>query len=196
MAMSTGSFMERQLGRNKIHPKKFAMWVALASIFMMFTALSSAYLVRQASGNWLEFPLPNIFFLNTGVIVLSSVTLHASYWAFKSEKPTLYRGLLVATLLLGVAFCFLQYEGWQALKEMGVPLKLNPSGDFVYAVSGIHLAHVLGGITALIIATIIAFARKYKNTPARRLRFELTLTYWHFVDALWIYLILFWTLQR
>lgn len=193
----TDTMTIEQTGKsNKIHPKKFALWVACASMSMVFAALTSAYMVRQAAGNWLEFPLPDIFFVSTLVILISSVTLHGSYMAFKREREGLYKGLLVLSLMLGIAFIFLQYQGWEALASMGIPLKLNPSGDFVYALSWIHLAHVLGGIAALIIATIIAFSRAFKKTPARQLRMELTLTYWHFVDGLWLYLIVFMTLQR
>lgn len=186
---------EQQLGRNKIHPKKFALWAACASMAMLFTALTSAYMVRQSSGNWLEFPLPNIFFVNTLIILLSSVALHVSYLSFKKGKESLYKGLLLVSLILGFAFVYMQFQGWEALKDMGVPLKLNPSGDFIYAISGIHLAHILGGLTALMIACIVAFTRVFKVTPARQLRFELTLTYWHFVDGLWLYLMFFWSIQ-
>jgi cytochrome c oxidase subunit III len=192
----TESIMEQELGRNKIHPKKFALLIACASMSMVFAAQTSAYMVRQAAGNWLEFPLPNIFFLNTLVIVLSSVTLHGSYLAFKRAKENLFKGLLLLSLFLGIAFVALQLQGWEDLKNMGVPLKLNPSGDFVYAISGIHLAHVLGGITALVVTTIVAFTQPFKLTPARKLRFEMSMLYWHFVDGLWVYLIVFWTLQR
>ncbi|MEZ4987918.1 MAG: cytochrome c oxidase subunit 3 [Saprospiraceae bacterium] len=185
-----------ETGRNKIHPRKFALWVGCASIVMLFAALTSAYMVRQASGNWLEFPLPDIFFVNTGIIVLSSVALQGAYFSFKREREALYRWLLVVGLMLGLAFVVFQYQGWQQLNEMGVPLKLNPSGDFIYAISGLHLAHVLGGIAAIIIAVIIAFSRPLKVTQARKLRFEMTLTYWHFVGGLWIYLMVFWTLSR
>ncbi len=193
----TDSIMADQLGRrNKIHPKKFALWVACASMSMLFAALTSAYMVRQAAGNWLEFPLPNIFFVNTAVIILSSVTLHASYIAFKSEREKAYKGLLIVSLLLGITFVVLQFEGWEVLAANGIPLKLNPSGDFVYALSWIHLAHLLGGIAAILIAVIVALSRPFKKTPARQLRFEMTLTYWHFVDGLWLYLMVFWILQR
>jgi len=193
----TDSIMADQIGRrNKIHPKKFALWVACASMSMLFAALTSAYMVRQASGNWLEFPLPNIFFVNTAVILLSSLTLHAAYIAFKRERELAYKGLLVSSLILGIAFVVLQFQGWEALAAMGVPLKLNPSGDFVYALSWIHLAHLFGGIAAILIAAIVAFSRPFKVSPARKLRFELTLTYWHFVDGIWLYLMIFWILQR
>ena len=156
----TDSIMADQIGRrNKIHPKKFALWVACASMSMLFAALTSAYMVRQASGNWLEFPLPNIFFVNTAVILLSSLTLHAAYIAFKRERELAYKGLLVSSLILGIAFVVLQFQGWEALAAMGVPLKLNPSGDFVYALSWIHLAHLFGGIAAILIASKSFFVK-------------------------------------
>lgn len=187
--------VSNQYRRNKIHPKKFALWVACASILMLFAAWTSAYIVRRASGNWLEFRLPDIFLVNTVVILLSSVTLHASYTAFKRGKEKMYRILLLVTTLLGLAFLVLQYQGWQSLAAIGVELTTNPSGSFVYVISGAHAAHILGGIAALIVAMIHAFALPYKVTPARKLRFELTLTYWHFVDFLWVYLLIFFLFQ-
>lgn len=181
--------------RNRIHPKKFALFAACASIIMMFGAFTSAYIVRQAAGNWLEFKLPDIFFFNTAVILLSSVTLHGSYLAFKRGKEQAYRWLLVTTFVLGVAFLILQYQGWLALQLIGVGLTTNPSGSFVYVISGVHAAHILGGIGALVIALLHAFLLPYRVTAGRKLRFELTLTYWHFVDLLWVYLLLFFILQ-
>lgn len=188
--------MEAATRRNKIHPKKLALWVAIVSLLMMFTALTSAYIVRRSAGNWLEFSIPSIFYINTLVIVVSSLTLHAAYGAFKREAEGAYKSLLSVTFLLGIAFVVLQYLGWEQLAAAGVPLKINPSGDFVYAISGLHAVHVIGGIAALAVALVIAFIRKLRVTPARKLRLELTMTYWHFVDILWIYLIVFLSLQR
>ena len=181
---------------NKIHPKKLALWVGLVSLIMMFTALTSAFIVRRAAGNWLEFSIPSIFYVNTLVIVASSLTLHAAYTAFKREAALAYKALLGVTFLLGIAFVVLQYVGWQDLAASGVPLKINPSGDFVYAISGLHAVHVLGGIAILVVALVMAFVLPMRATPARQLRLELTMTYWHFVDLLWIYLIVFLSLQR
>ena len=179
--------------RSKIHPKKFALLTACASMMMMFAAFTSAYIVRQAAGNWLEFRLPDLFYLNTGVILLSSLSLQSSYAAFKRGNTRIYRLLLVASLILGLAFVALQYQGWQAMAAIGVELTTNPSGSFVYAISGVHAAHVLGGIAALILAILHAFILRHRVTPVRKLRFELTLIYWHFVDFLWVYLLLFFT---
>ncbi len=181
--------------RNKIHPKKFALLVACASIMMMFAALTSAYMVRKAGGNWLEFPMPSIFLVSTVVIVLSSITLHIAYISFKRGNEALYKGFLLGTFGLGIAFLILQYQGWLALSGIGIELTTNPSGSFIYALSGIHAAHILGGITALIIALLHAFSLKYQATPTRILRLEMTMTYWHFVDILWVYLFIFFLIQ-
>ncbi|MEM6770052.1 MAG: heme-copper oxidase subunit III [Bacteroidota bacterium] len=188
--------MEVATRRNKIHPKKLALWVALVSLVMMFTALTSAYVVRRAAGNWLEFSIPTLFYINTLVILVSSITLHAAYIAFKREALLAYKTLLSVTFLLGIAFVVLQYFGWLQLTAEGVPIKTNPSGDFIYAISGLHALHVIGGIAVLAVALILAFLQGVQQSAARKLRIELTLTYWHFVDVLWIYLIVFLSLQR
>ena len=181
--------------RNKIHPWKFALWAACASILMMFASLTSAYVVRHAAGNWLEFQLPNIFLVSAGVMILSSILLHFSYAYFKKGNERMYKLLLVAGSILGVVFLVTQYTGWLELTAMGVFLDGNPSGSFVYAISGLHAAHVLGGIAALTMALVHAFGLKFKVTEKRKIRFELTLTYWHFVDILWLYLLFFFMFQ-
>ena len=182
--------------RSKIHPLKMVMYIGCGSLVMMFVALTSAYIVRRASGNWLEFSIPTIFYVNTLVILVSSLTLHAAYQAFKREAATAYKALISVTFLLGIAFLVLQYVGWQDLAAAGIPLKINPSGDFVYAISWLHAAHVVGGLAALLVTLVLAFALRLRRTPARQLRLELMMIYWHFVDVLWIYLIVFLSLQR
>ena len=184
-----------EFSRNKIHSNKFALWVGIGSIIMMFASLTSAYVIRRAAGNWLEFKLPDIFFVSTLVIIASSVTLHLSYLAFKKRQEAKYKTLLLVTFGLGMAFVVLQYQGWQAMDAIGATFTANPSSSFIYLISGLHAAHVLGGIGVLLTALTHAYYLPFKPTPRRQLRFELTLNYWHFVDALWVYLIIFFVLQ-
>jgi cytochrome c oxidase subunit 3 len=181
--------------RRGIYAPLFALWVGMGGIVMMFGSLTSAYIVRHAAGNWLEFKVPDIFFFSTAVMLISSITLHISYWAFRNGKGNLYRIGLPVTLLLGVFFIVLQYQGWIALYNIGVPLDGNPGGSFFYVISGIHAAHVLGGIFAICVATLNAFSLSYRPTERRRRRFQLVLHYWHFVDFLWLYLFLFLLIQ-
>lgn len=188
--------MEAATRRSRIHPHKMVLYVGIASLTMLFVALTSAYIVRRAGGNWLEFSIPSIFYVNTLVIVISSLTLHLAKRAFLREVERSYRTWLTITLVLGIVFLVLQFAGWDALAAQGVPLKINPSGDFVYAFGWLHAAHLIGGIAALGVSTALAYYLPLRVTPARKLRLELTVIFWHFLDVLWIYLIIFLSLQR
>ena len=186
----------KQVNRFGIHPQKFALWIALGSIAMMFASLTSAYVVRRGAGNWLEYQIPNLFFASTIVLLISSLTLNRSFTQYKKGNEREYKLYLVFTLILGLLFVVLQYKGWLALTSYGIEVKGNPSGSFFYVLSGLHVAHVLGGIAALITAIIHAFGLPYKVTEKRRHRFELVCQYWHFVDILWIYLLSFMIIQQ
>jgi cytochrome c oxidase subunit 3 len=190
------SLEQTVFNRSKIHPQKFALLVSCASVVMLFAALTSAYVVRQAAGNWLEFPMPSYFLYSTLVLILSSFSLHFSYKGFVAGKELQYKLLLPFTFFLGILFIYLQYQGWTALVDLGVELGTNPSGSFLYVLSGLHAAHILGGLAALLVALLHAFILPYEVTEKRKLRFELTQIYWHFVDILWIYLIVFLWLQQ
>lgn len=176
---------------NRLNPQLFGLWLAMGSITMMFAALTSAYIVRQAAGNWLEFRLPDLFIVSTVVILLSSFTLHSSYNAYKNQKETLYKLGLLISFILGIGFLVLQYNAWTALFNMGVDMKINPSGSFLYVITGVHAAHIIGGIAGLLVALLHAFTLPFFYSEQRRSRFQLVLHYWHFVDLLWVYLFLF-----
>lgn len=186
--------MEKALIRstqNRIHPHKFALWLVFAAVIMMFTGFTSAYVVRQAQGNFLEFKIPNLFFYNTATLILSSILLHGSYEAFKRGFELRYKWLMVGAFVTGIVFIILQYLGWVELSKGGVTITGNPAGSFFYLIPFVHLLHVLGGLVVLVIALVHAFYLKYKVTERRKIRFQLTLQYWHFVDILWIYLMVF-----
>ncbi len=182
--------------RNRINPHKFALWAGMASILMMFMGWTSAYIIKQAGGNWIDYRIPDIFFLSTGIIILSSITLHTSYRSFLNGKEGLYKSLLVFTGILGVVFVFTQYFGWSHMFNIGIDLKANPSGSFFYLITAAHALHVLAGVAAIVVACFHAFALKYKVTEKRKNRFELVLHYWHFVDILWVYLLAFLILSK
>lgn len=188
--------VQHQRGIRRIPPMKFALWVALASISMLFAGFISAYIVRMSAGNWLEFELPSIFLASTMIIVVSSVTLQIAFMSFKQKREWRYKGFLLVSLFLGLAFVALQYQGWMDMLAMGIDLKGNPSGAFVYMISGVHLAHILGGIAVLIVACLHAFGLPFVITEKRVERLDLTCQYWHYVDLLWIVLFLFLTFYR
>jgi cytochrome c oxidase subunit 3 len=196
MASAKSMALKTKEKRSRIHPQKFALWVACASMIMFFAAFTSGYIVRRSAGNWLEFVMPNLFFYNTIVILLSSITLHSAYVAFKKMNTKLFKILLGVSLVLGIAFLVLQYQAWIALTENGIELTTNPSSSFLFVISGFHAAHVLGGVVAIMIAFVKAMTQKHEVTPIRKLRLELTTQYWHFVDILWLYLLIFLIVQQ
>ena len=108
--------------RNRIHPWMFALWISFASIIMMFGALTSAYIVKSAAGSWLEFGMPTQFFISTGLILLSSVSLHLAYKSFSGGNKTSYRALLLAACLLGLGFVTFQYLGIKSCLQVVLTL--------------------------------------------------------------------------
>ena len=178
--------MEQQ---KKIHPHKFALWVGIGSILMMFAGLTSAYIVKRNQANWATFNLPIAFWYSTAVIITSSATLYMATKAFKERAMSRYRIMTTATLLLGVLFIFLQVVGFNQLWKNGITFTGNVSFSFLYTIVGIHAAHVIGGIIALIIMSVKAFSSKVRNYSV--VPVELVSIYWHFVDILWIYLLIF-----
>ena len=180
--------------RKKIHPHKFTLWVGIGSLVMMFAGLTSAYIVKRNQANWQTFDLPVLFWYSTAVIVVSSVTIYLATKAFKDREMQKYRRLLMATLLLGVLFIVLQALGFQQLWTKGITLQANVSYSFLYVIVGLHAAHVIGGVIALLVLFAKAFSSKkriYNSIPV-----ELAGTYWHFVDVLWIYLLIFLVMIR
>ena len=183
--------------RNRIHPHKFTLWVAMGSIVMMFAGLTSAYIVRSNQANWLEISLPVIFWYSTAVIVLSSITMHLSVKAFKAREMQRYRRLITITAILGVTFGLLQFFGFQYLGNHGVRLigqGSNPAASFLAVITGLHVLHVLGGVIAILVIFFRAFSARFKSYNT--VPVEVVSTYWHFVDILWIYLFVFFSLTH
>ncbi len=175
--------------KQKLHPHKFTLWVAIGSILMMFAGLTSAYIVKRNQANWQTFNLPIAFWYSTVVILLSSFTIMMALRSFKERAMSKYRMLMVATMVLGAMFIVLQFVGFQQLWAKGITLQGNVSYSFLYVIVGLHGLHVVGGVIALIVMSLMAFSRKTRNYST--VPVELMSTYWHFVDILWLYLLVF-----
>lgn len=180
--------------KKRLHPLKFVMWGACASIVMMFTGLSSAYIVKRSQGNWLSFDIPVIFYYSTAVIILSSLTIILTRKAFANRQMKQYKRWLATTTILGIIFVFFQYTGFRQLWDNGFTLTRNVSFSFLYIIVGLHALHVLGGVIALVIMYLKSFSRSRKNYNP--VYIDLMNIYWHFVDGLWIYLLFFLLLIR
>lgn len=174
----------------RLHPHKFAMWVAMASIIMMFAGLTSAFIVKSNLTGWRTIVMPKIFWVSTGVILLSSLTLHLALRGFKNREMQQYRRLMALTLLLGIGFVILQIIGFSELWAQNIRFKgSSGAGQFFYAITGLHALHVIGGVAALVVMLIRSLSGKTKLYSA--VPVEVMSLYWHFVDLLWIYLLIF-----
>ncbi len=177
-----------------MNPLKFAMWLFIVSIIMIFASLTSAYLVRRAEGNWLDFQMPNIFWVSTVVIILSSVTMQWAYISAKKDNLSQISIAMVFTSLLGLTFLVLQWYGWKALKLENVFLAGNPSGSFLYMLTGAHGVHIMAGVLFLFI--ILAKSLNHTIHSKNTLWIEMCTTFWHFLGLLWIYLFVFLLLNQ
>jgi cytochrome c oxidase subunit III len=176
--------------RKKIHPHKFTLWVAIASIIMMFAGLTSAYIVKGSLPGWSTIEIPKLFYFSTAVMLLSSVTIQISLKAFKERNMPQYRRLITVTAILGIVFIVMQVAAFMQLWNRGLTLEGSAgAGQFLYIIFGLHALHVLGGVIALLVMFIKAFSSRFRNYDP--VSIELASTYWHFVDILWLYLFIF-----
>ena len=177
-----------------MHPKKFAMWLFLGSVLMLFAAFTSAYIVRQAEGNWLYFELPQLFYSTTVIILLSSVSMQWAYFAAKKDNLEIAKVMIAITAVLGVAFLIGQLLGWNDLVQNSIHFVGNPSGSFLYVLTGLHGLHVISAIVYLFIVLVSVFRLKIHSRNLAPL--EMCATYWHFLGGLWLYLFVFLILNR
>lgn len=174
------------------------VWVGMAAITMTFVALTSAMIVRQGSSlDWQHFTLPSVLYLDTAILLASSATLEfarkrvAAFVHGAARQRGAASLWLWLTLGLGLLFVGGQYMAWLQLRAEGLYLASNPSSSFFYLFTAAHALHVLGGLAGL----ILVIARFHQRVPTLRLSTLSTVSYyWHFMDVLWIYLLLLlWT---
>jgi cytochrome c oxidase subunit 3 len=177
---------------------RIGMWVMLASIAMLFTALSSAYIVRAgASNDWVSIAMPRVLLLSTALILISSVTLELSKRNLKAASFSSYARWLLITMILGLSFLGSQLLAWKQLARQGVYLASNPHSSFFYLLTAVHAVHLVGGLLALIFLWLRSLIKKEVKLTARGVAVaDAVSIYWHFMDALWIYLFLLLFLWR
>jgi cytochrome c oxidase subunit 3 len=178
----------------EINPTKFVLWLIIVASVMLFAAFTSAYIVRRGEGNWLIFDLPELFTYNTFIIALSSVSMQWAYISAKKDNLNMLKIALLITLGLGIAFGIGQWYAWVDLVANGIHFVGNPSESFIYVISGIHLAHMIGGLVFLLI--IIGKTFQFKVHKKNLLSINLCTTYWHFLGLVWVYLYFFFSLNR
>jgi len=170
---------------------RIGMWVAMAAILMMFTALTSAYIVRSASANdWQPLKMPRILLLSTLLILVSSGTLETARRKLKDAAANAHRRWLLLTVALGLGFLVSQLLAWRQLVRQGVYVSSNPHSSFFYLLTATHGVHLLGGLVALAYLSLRTRARQENELAVVRRQgaADAVTLYWHFMDVLWLYL--------
>ncbi|MDN3723382.1 cytochrome c oxidase subunit 3 [Aequorivita sp. SDUM287046] len=177
----------------KNRAKKNILWFGIISLTMSFAGLTSAYVVSKERPDWIaNFEIPQAFFISLGLILTSSITFHFAHNAIKKQQNRMGMLLLLSTLILGILFVIFQFVGFSEIVESGYYFTGPASSittSFIYLVVLLHVAHVFGGLIALLTVIYNHYKLKYEN--GKTLGVELAATFWHFVDVVWIYLFLF-----
>jgi cytochrome c oxidase subunit 3 len=177
------------------------IWVGIFAITMSFAAFTSALFVRQGSGDWIHVVLPRLIYANTGVLLLSSISLEMARRAFAGARERMQDGArelsrsalsssllwLGITVILGFAFVLGQYLVWKEMAAQGLYLATTSNSSFLYVLTVTHALHVLGGITGLL-RLAVRMTRKHVTLRSRSV--TNTAIYWHFMGVLWLYLLL------
>ena len=173
--------------------KKMMLWFGIVSLLMAFAGWTSAYIVSSKRVDWLSnIELPLSFYISTAIIILSSFTYIMAKKAIQKDAKKAATNWLLITLGLGVAFIGLQFNGFSQLVAQGYYFTGPTSSikmSYIFLIAAVHIAHVIAGIISLLVVLYNQFKGKYSATEY--LGLSLGATFWHFLDLLWVYLILF-----
>ena len=178
---------------------RIGMLVSLASIAMLFTSLSSAYIVRSGvTYDWYPIAVPRVMFGSTALLILSSISIEIARRKLKASLNSTYSKYLLLTLLLGLGFLASQLFAWRQLAAQGLYISTHPHSSFFYVLTGTHGVHIACGLLALV------FLWRRSQRPLddavliakRQAAADAVAIYWHFMGALWIYLFLLLFLWR
>lgn len=170
------------------------LYAFLISVTMFFAAFSSALVVRRAGAkDWKPVPLPDLIWVNTAVLAVSSVVAEKARRELREGNRGRFNAAWTLATLLGCAFLFLQVKLWYQLRDAGVYMNANVSGAFFYIGTIAHALHLFGGVAAMVYLSYRAM--RWQLGPGRRTGVDVATVYWHFLGVLWLYLVaLFWFL--
>ncbi|WP_421805453.1 cytochrome c oxidase subunit 3 [Flagellimonas sp.] len=173
--------------------KKMMLWFGIVSLIMGFAGWTSAYIVSSKREDWVsDLDLPSAFYISTAIIVLSSITYLLAKKAVAKDNQKMGTLFLVVTFVLGIAFISFQFVGFSQMLENGYYFTgptSNIKMSYVFLLAAVHIAHVVAGLISLSVVLVQQLRNKY--TPENMLGLELGATFWHFLDFIWVYLILF-----
>lgn len=173
--------------------KRMMLWFGIISLIMSFAGLTSAVLVSRKREDWMHnFEMPQAFLISCVIIIASSLTFILAKRALKNNNRSLATIMLLLTFLLGIAFIWSQVKGFQQIVDSGyyfTGASSNVTMSFIYVIAAVHILHVVAGLISLMVVIYNHFKQKYSVT--HMLGLELSATFWHFIDILWLFLYLF-----
>ncbi|SFO86313.1 cytochrome c oxidase subunit 3 [Mesorhizobium sp. NFR06] len=170
--------------RSALPTAKIGLGVFLAVVGCLFSLFTSAYFMRMGLSDWRPLPLPRLLWLNTGVLVLSSVALQCAVIAARRGQIDMARLGLATAGLTALAFLAGQLMAWRQLTEDGYLLASNPANSFFYLITAMHGLHILGGLIGL--GRTSASAWSGARPQRLSLSVELCAMYWHFLLFVWL----------
>lgn len=194
-------------GRSLVfHPYNIIMVLTIASLTMLFLALTAAFVYSRVQ-NGAKMPvieLPPLFLINTVILLGSSATMQWAKKCYLNDDTENYQNALKYTIILSVIFMISQFIAWRMLFASEIFINSDLSASYLYLISGLHFAHVIAGLPFLILFLRTARLKMkepvsvlvYFSDPEKRLKLRLLTIYWHFLDGLWIYLVLFFFVNR
>jgi len=161
--------------------------VLLATTTMVFAALTAAFWMRRGiSDDWTSLHKPLTLWFNTVVLLASSLVLDRSRRALKNGDRGSFNVWWTAATALGVLFLAGQMYAWQQLRAAGVYVASSPASSFFYVLTAVHALHLLAGVTAMVYVDVQAL--RLRLGPAKRTAIDVTAIFWHFLDGVWLYL--------
>ncbi|MGB5238835.1 MAG: cytochrome c oxidase subunit 3 [Flavobacteriaceae bacterium] len=182
----------------KARAKKMMLWFGMASLIMGFAGWTSAYIVSSTREDWIDdFALPSAFLYSTAMIIISSFTYILAQKSLKKDQNYNCTKWLGLTFLLGVGFIGVQFFGFSQLIGQGYYFT-GPSSSitmsYIFLIAAVHIVHVVAGLLSLLVVLVNQLRGKY--SASNMLGMELGATFWHFLDLLWVYLVLFFYFYR
>jgi len=185
-------FWERGTNHHSDRTLKFAMLLFLGSEIATFGAGFIYYFIIRGTDVWTQSAIPHVFgslvIVNTLILVVSSVTLHYSHIALRNGNRGRFLKLLGLTLFLGAVFIGGQvYEYYEFIVHEGFTITGGAYGSAFYGLTGLHGLHVSMGAVLLGIVFVRAYYGQY--SAERHTSVSTASMYWHFVDVVWIFLV-------
>jgi len=179
--------------------EKIGLFLLLISLSMLFIAFSIGYVFTRNQIGSDGVYLPPIFILNSFILFASSWSIHNANKAYKADDTEGYQKALTLTLMLTILFMGAQVVAWFYFRETLIGDNIGNGANYLYAISGLHFAHIIGGLPFLLVFLYNAYNKMrepmtvllYFSDPLKRMRLQLLTIYWHFLDGLWIFLVLF-----